>query len=103
MNAVRLTWVAAATIGACLMPSSPAAQAAESDAELEASRIAHDHVLCSTYGHYEEGTDEFAQCLAAMAKRRADAAAEARAKRREASSQARALSVAEKNACGTRS
>ena len=102
MKSVRLAWVAAATIGACLMSPSPA-HAAESDAELEANRVAHDHVLCSKYGHYEEGTDEFAQCLAAMAKRRADAAADAKANRREASSQARALSIAEKNACGTRS
>jgi hypothetical protein len=102
MKTFPFAWLAAATIGACLMPS-PAAGAAESDAELEANRVAHDHVLCSKYGHYEEGTDEFAECLVAMAKRRADAAADANAKRREASSQARALSAAEKGACGTRS
>jgi hypothetical protein len=92
----------AVTAFAASLASSPRA-AAETDAELEAHRVAHDHVLCSKYGHYEEGTDAFAQCLAEMAKRRADAAAEAKAKRREASSQARALSAAEKNACGTRS
>ena len=101
MKITRLAWLAAAAFGAWLLPSSHAA--AETDAELEANRVAHDHVLCSKYGHYEEGTGEFAQCLADMAKRRADAAAEAKAKRREASSQARALSAAEKNACGTRS
>lgn len=100
MKTVRLACLAAAAIGASLLASSPAA--AETDAELEAHRVSHDHTLCRKYGHYEEGTDEFAQCLADMAKRRADAKAEEKARRREASSQARALSAAEKNACGTR-
>ena len=103
MKTVRLAWLAIATIGAGLMSPSRAAHAAESEAELEAKRVAHDHVLCSKYGHYEEGTDEFAQCLDAMAKRRADAAAERKAQRREASSKSRALSAAENNACDTRS
>ncbi|HEX5122786.1 MAG TPA: hypothetical protein VFV97_06025 [Rhodanobacteraceae bacterium] len=101
MKPVWLASLAAVAFGASLV-SSPHV-AAETDAGLEANRVAHDHVLCSKYGHYEEGTDAFAQCLAEMAKRRADAAAEAKAKRREASSQARALSAAEKNACGARS
>ena len=102
MNTVPLAWIACATIGACLVSASQGARAAESETELEAGRVAHDHVLCRKYGGYEEGTDEFAQCLDAMAKRRADAAAEAIAKRRQASSQSRALSAAENNACSTR-
>lgn len=103
MKTVRFAgWVGAA-IGVCLMLASRATPAAESEAELEANRIAHDHVLCRKYGGYEEGTDDFAKCLDAMAKRRADAAADAKAKRRQATSQSRALSAAENNACGTRS
>ena len=103
MNTVRLGWIACATIAACGVAAPRETPAAESEAELEAGRVAHDHVLCRKYGGFEEGTDEFAQCLAAMAKRRADAAADAKAKRRQASSQARALSAAENNACATRS
>jgi hypothetical protein len=103
MKIVRFAWLSGATIGACLMLASRTTPAAESEAELEANRVAHDHVLCRKYGGYEEGTDEFAQCLDAMAKRRADAAADAKAKRRKETSQARALSAAENNACGTRS
>ena len=65
---------------------------------LEANRVAHDHVLGRKYGGYEEGTDDFAKCLDAMAKRRAEAAVETKA-----SSQSRALSTAENSACDTRS
>jgi len=103
MKIVRFAWLSGAVIGACLILASPATPAAESEAELEANRVAHDHVLCRKYGGYEEGTDDFAKCLDAMAKRRAEAAAEAKAKRRQASSQSRALSTAENNACDTRS
>jgi hypothetical protein len=102
MTTVRYVGLVGLVIGACLtLPH--AAQARESDAQLEADRVAHDHVLCRKYGGYEEGTDDFAKCLDAMAKRRADAAAEAKARRRESSSQARALSAAENTACDTRS
>ena len=94
--------IALAVIAGLMLASHPA-RAAESDAELEAQRVAHDHVLCRKYGGYEEGTDDFTQCLDAMAKRRADAAAEAKAKRRRETSQARALSAAEKSGCDTRS
>ena len=103
MKTVRLACFASVAAGACLIMASHTVPAAESQAELEAGRVAHDHVLCRKYGGYEEGTDAFAQCLDAMAKRRADTAAEAKAKRRQASSQARALSAAENNACDTRS
>jgi hypothetical protein len=102
MKTVGFAWIIGVAIGAGFALA-PQAARAESDAELEANRIAHDHVLCRKYGGYEEGTDDFTQCLAAMAKRRADAAADAKAKRRQASSQSRALSAAENNACGTRS
>ena len=85
------------------MLASGATPAAESEAELEANRVAHDHVLGRKYGGYEEGTDDFAKCLDAMAKRRAEAAVETKAKRRPASSQSRALSTAENSACDTRS
>jgi hypothetical protein len=103
MIAVRWVGLAGVALGACLLLASQATRAGESEAELEANRVAHDHVLCRKYGGYEEGTDDFAKCLDAMAKRRADAAAEAKARRRQAASQARALSAAENNACGTRS
>ena len=103
MKTIRLACLTGATFGVCLLIAPRTAPAAESDAELEAGRVAHDHVLCRKYGGYEEGTDAFAQCLDEMAKRRADAAAEAKAKRRQASSQARALSAAESHACDTRS
>jgi hypothetical protein len=98
-----VAWLLSASIGAGLMLIPPAVRAAGSDAELEADRVAHDHVLCRKYGGYEEGTPEFAQCLETLAKRRADTLADAKAKRRQASSQSRALSSAENNACNTRS
>ena len=91
-----------AMVAGLLLAAHPG-RAAESDAELEAQRVAHDHVLCRKYGGFEEGTDDFAKCLDAMARRRADAAVEAKAKRRREASQARALSAAENNACDTRS
>jgi hypothetical protein len=103
MKTVSFAWIIGAAIGAALALVPQTTRASQSDAELEANRVAHDHVLCRKYGGYEEGTDEFAQCLDAMAKRRADAAADAKAKRRKETSQARALSAAENNACGTRS
>jgi hypothetical protein len=102
MRTARFAWLISAALAAGFSATSHSARA-ESDAELEAGRIAHDHVLCRKYGGYEEGTDEFKQCLDAMAKRRADAAADAKAKRRQASSQSRALSAAENSACSTRS
>jgi hypothetical protein len=103
MKTLRIASLVGTALVAALMLSARPARAGESDAELEAGRVAHDHVLCRKYEGLEEGTPEFAQCLEAMAKRRADAAAEAKTKRKQASSQARALSSAENNACGTRS
>ena len=102
MKTVGFACILSAAIGAAFALA-PQVARAETDAELEAHRISHDHTLCRKYGGYEEGTDEFKQCLEAMAKRRADAAADAKAKRRQASSQARALSAAENSACDTRS
>jgi len=78
------------------------AQAAETGAEAEANRVAHDRVLCRKYG-YEENSDEFAHCLDVLATRRAEAASKSATDRRKASSQQRALSSAENNACGSRS
>jgi hypothetical protein len=103
MKTVRIASVVSATLCACLMLASHSVPAGESEAEAEANRVAHDHVLCRKYQGLEEGTDEFAHCLDVLAKRRADAAAEAKTKHRQASSQARALSAAENNACDTRS
>jgi hypothetical protein len=103
MKTVRIASVVGATLVAALLLDARPARSGESEAELEAGRIAHDHVLCRKYGGLEEGTPEFAECLDAMAKRRADAAAEAKAKRRQASAQSRALSAAENSACSTRS
>jgi hypothetical protein len=79
-----------------------AAFAAETEAEAEANRVAHDHLLCRKYG-YEETSDAFAHCLDVLAGRRAEAAAKASADRRKATSQQRALSSAESSACATRS
>ena len=103
MKTIGFAWIISAAIGAGFTLLPQPTRAGETDAELEAHRISHDHTLCRKYGGYEEGTDEFAQCLAAMAKRRADAAADAKAQRRKEASQARALSAAENSACGTRS
>lgn len=103
MKFIRFTGFVGAALSWCAIAALQAASAAETEAELEANRIAHDHVLCRKYGGYEEGTDDFAKCLDAMAKRRVDAAAEAKAKQHPASSQSRALSAAESHACDTRS
>ena len=81
-------------------PARPA-HAAETDAEAEANRVAHDHVLCRKYG-YEESSDAFAHCLDVLASRRTEAVAKATAERRKASSQERAISAAENNGCASR-
>jgi hypothetical protein len=101
MRTVRLACLICAVLGAGLLLPSHAR--AESKAELEARRAAHDQLLCRKYGGLEEGTDEFAQCVATMAQRRADAAAARKEQRRQVSSQSRALSSAEGSACSTRS
>ena len=87
----------------CSLSGLPAhfARAAETDAEAEANRVAHDHVLCRKYG-YEENSDDFAHCLAVLADRRAAAAANVSAERRKASSQQRAVSSAENSGCNSR-
>jgi hypothetical protein len=77
------------------------AHAAETDAEAEANRVAHDHVLCRKYG-YEESSDDFAHCLEVLANRRTDAVAKATTERRKTSSQQRAISAAESNGCNSR-
>jgi len=94
----------ASLVLACSLLAGPArfARAADSDADAEATRVAHDHVLCKKYG-YDESSDEFAKCLAVLASRRASAAANASTDRRKASSQQRAISAAENNGCSSRS
>ena len=94
----------ASLVLACSLLAGPArfAHAAETAAEAEANRVAHDRVLCKKYG-YEENSGEFAHCLDVLATRRAEAASRATTDRRKASSQQRALSSAENNACGSRS
>jgi hypothetical protein len=94
----------ASLVLACSLLEGPArfAQAAGTDAEAEANRVAHDHVLCKKYG-YEEKSDEFAHCLEVLAGRRAEANSSASADRRKASSQQRAVSSAENNGCSSRS
>jgi hypothetical protein len=94
----------ASLVLSCSLLAAPArfARAAETDAEAEANRVAHDRVLCRKYG-YEERSDEFAHCLDVLASRRAEAASKAATDRRKASSQQRALSSAENSACATRS
>jgi hypothetical protein len=89
---------------ACSLLASPArsAGAAETAAEAEANRVAHDRVLCRKYG-YDEKSEEFAHCLEVLASRRAEAAAKASTERRKSSSQQRAISSAESSACDTRS
>ena len=78
------------------------ARAADTGADAEANRVAHDRVLCRKYG-YDEKSDEYAHCLEVLAGRRAEAAANASTDRRNASSQQRALSAAENNSCSSRS
>jgi Skp family chaperone for outer membrane proteins len=102
MKTLRIVPVAAAAIGLFLMSTARVASAEESEAEHEANRVAHDHVLCRKYG-YEEGSDEFKHCVDVLAARRAEAKNEATAKRRDTSSKQRALSTAENSACDTRS
>lgn len=77
------------------------AHAADSDADAEANRVAHDRVLCKKYG-YEETSDDFAHCLDVLASRRAEARATATGDRRKASSQQRAVSAAENSGCSSR-
>ena len=95
--------VAVLALGVCFgsIGSGPAV-ASESDAEKEANRVAHDNLLCHKYG-YENGTPELANCLDTLARRRADAAAEASTKKRQESSHQRAVSNALTNGCDSRS
>jgi hypothetical protein len=77
------------------------AGAAETDAEAEANRVAHDRVLCRKYG-YEEPSVDFARCLEVLANRRTEATIKTSTERRKSSSQQRAVTSAESSACDTR-
>ena len=96
----------ASLVLACSLLTGPARSAhaadTDTDAQAEANRVAHDHVLCKKYG-YDEQSDEFAHCLEVLANRRAEATATATTERRKASSQQRALSSAESSGCDGRS
>lgn len=93
----------ASLVLACSLCSGPVhfSYAAETDAQVEANRAAHDRVLCRKYG-YDEKSEEYAHCLDVLASRRAETAATAAAERRKASSQQRAVSSAENNGCNSR-
>jgi hypothetical protein len=100
---VKIMGIASIVLACSLLAAGPArlANAAETDAEAEANRVAHDRVLCRKYG-YDEKSDDFAHCLEVLANRRAEATAKVSTERRKSSSQQRALSSAESSACDTR-
>jgi hypothetical protein len=70
-----MRYVAHGVLAAFLLAACQTSVQAETAAQAEANRVAHDKLLCRKYG-YEEGTDDFTKCVNVLAERRHDAQAQ---------------------------